>query len=277
MFNKFSCFIFFALLLLSTVFIYNQGHTHQDYPNDFQLGGSTYADVEGNVTVRSVGGGTDVHIHGIVYSSDHDDDHKNGNYTLTLEVSCPENVWDDDWWEAAFDQQTPVSDTDNFTDGVRWERDITFHAQGLSDVRGIEYRASATVENGVGIERDFIKKPINSFDEVAESDHSSDPNPGIYLADSDQTIQTGDNVTLNLITAEPFYDVSWYVHTPGDTSSSGTYLQSNSGDGTSTDTSLSYTFPSGTMHTGSYLFRAVIYQWSDMTWYGEETYTVIVE
>lgn len=101
-------------------------------------------------------------------------------------------------------------------------------------------------------------------------------NLGISSSDLDKTPQPGDSVTLNLGTSEAFYSVSWYVHTPSDTSSSGTYLQDSLGDGTSTSASLSYTFPSGAMHTGDYLFRAYIWRWSDMSWYGEETYTVSV-
>lgn len=100
---------------------------------------------------------------------------------------------------------------------------------------------------------------------------------GISVANSEQTFQPGDSVTLNLVTTEPYYDISWYVHEPWNTNSSGTYQQNNSGDGTSTEASLSYTFPSGSMHTGDFLFRAVIYRWSDMSWHGEETYTITVE
>lgn len=102
------------------------------------------------------------------------------------------------------------------------------------------------------------------------------PSPGITLANSDQTPQPGDSVTLDLVTSEAFYSVSWYVHTPGDTSSSGTYQQDSLGDGTSTSASFSYTIPSGAMHTGDYLFRALIYRWSDMSYLSEETYTVSV-
>ncbi|MDE0637931.1 MAG: hypothetical protein OXI43_18990 [Candidatus Poribacteria bacterium] len=102
------------------------------------------------------------------------------------------------------------------------------------------------------------------------------PTLGITLANSDQTFEPGDSVTLDIVTADPFYDISWYVHTPWDTSSSGTYLQNSSGDGTSTSASLSYTFPSGAMHTGDFVFRAYVYKWSDMSYVGEETYTVSV-
>ena len=106
---------------------------------------------------------------------------------------------------------------------------------------------------------------------------TSTPTLGITLADSSQTFQPGDSVTLDIVTADPFYTVSWYVHTPGDTSSYGTYQYDNYGDGTSTSGSFFYTIPSGAMHTGDYLFRAVIYRWSDMFHVGEETYTVPVQ
>ena len=103
------------------------------------------------------------------------------------------------------------------------------------------------------------------------------PSLGITLANSGQTFQPGDSLTLDIVTADPFYNISWYVHTPGDTSSSGTYQYDNYGDGTATSGSFYYTIPSGAMHTGDYLFRAVIYRWSDMFYVGEETYTVTVQ
>ena len=83
------------------------------------------------------------------------------------------------------------------------------------------------------------------------------PTPGISVSDSEQTPQPGDSITLNLVTSEPYYDVTWYVHTPWDTSSSGTYQGYTYGGGASTEASLSYTFPSGAMHTGNFTFRAV--------------------
>ena len=101
--------------------------------------------------------------------------------------------------------------------------------------------------------------------------------PGIYRVDSSQVTQPGDSATLNLVTSEPYYDVSWYVKAPWETSERGTFMENVSGDGMSTSTSFSYTFPSGSMHTGDFLITAVIYRWSDMSKYGEETYTVTVE
>ncbi|MXV77301.1 fibronectin type III domain-containing protein [Candidatus Poribacteria bacterium] len=102
------------------------------------------------------------------------------------------------------------------------------------------------------------------------------PQRGISPSDPNQTPQPGDSVTLNLATAEPYYSVNWYVKTPWDTSESGTYLEDDYGDGTSTTASLTYVFPSGTMHTGDFIFAADIYRWSDMSWQSKETYTVSV-
>lgn len=93
--------------------------------------------------MKNVGGGRDVHIHGIAYSWD--DRHKKGehavgNWTLILEVSAPDNEWDNNWWEEAFEELFPEPPfTDNFDEGCNVERDITFFAQGLSDNRAIAY------------------------------------------------------------------------------------------------------------------------------------------
>ncbi len=143
------------------------GHTHENYPVDFQLGGSTYADVKGELgdIHPSAGGGTEVHIHGIVYSwnDGYDGDHAVGDYTLFLQVSMPDNVWDDDWWEDDFAAKIPSPLQGNFDNGVRREQAISFEASSLSDIRGIEYNASATVRNKLGTMRDFISKPIDKW------------------------------------------------------------------------------------------------------------------
>lgn len=96
--------------------------------------------------------------------------------------------------------------------------------------------------------------------------------------DDNQNVQPGDSVTLELITDEPFYNVSWYVHTPWDTSSSGTYQQDSYGDGTATTASFTYTIPtSGTTEvSGNFVFRASVYSWSDMSYVGDASYTVSV-
>ena len=118
--------------------------------------------------------------------------------------------------------------------------------------------------------------------EEEEANNFVPPDPptlGITLANSGQTFYPGDSLTLDLVTAEPFYNVSWYVHMPWDTSSSGTYQYDSYGDGTATAAWFSYTFPtSGTTNaSGDYLFRALIYRWSDMAYVGEQTYTVTVQ
>ena len=285
--NKFFVFVLFTFFIGVAIFMYS-GHTDNptgsadNYSHDSLLP-SVYADVHGKVV--EIGGNFDtkIHVHGICYVDDNTDLNSDGagNYTLGLTVSEHQ---DHKWGRENF--QPDVLDQNSFQEGVRAERNITFDVAGLP-ANHVGWTASATIElkRSVGdpfIKRDYDDKKIIDLGENPDwkdkqGDVTQTPNLGITLSNSDQTFETGDSVTLNLITAEPFYDVSWYVHTPGDTSSSGTYLQSNSGDGTSTETSLSYTFPSGAMHTGSYLFRAVIYQWSDMAWYGEETYTVSVE
>lgn len=98
---------------------------------------------------------------------------------------------------------------------------------------------------------------------------------GIFPIDPTDTPSPGETHGYKLITEDPFYWVDWYVKAPGDTSDRGEYIEGDSGDGTSTETSMYYTFPSGSMHTGDYLITAVIYRWSDMSQY-EETYTATV-
>ena len=285
MFSKFFGFTFFVLLALSTVFV-NSGYTHDAYPADFDLPGSTYADVEGSiysVHLLYPDRGQEIHIHGIVYSFDDDKvdgGHANGNYTLVLIVEAPEagltHNNDKEWWEDDFgaNKKKEVPHVDSFTDGCRVEDNITFTAKNLGDVRAVEYRASANVKNGVGSDSDFIKKPVGEYNEESGNVNNNivPSDTGISLASSSQMPQPGNSVTLDLVTSEPYYSVSWYVKTPWDTSETGTYLEDDYGDGTSTTASLTYVFPSGTMHTGDFIFAADIYRWVDMSWQSKETY-----
>lgn len=102
----------------------------------------------------------------------------------------------------------------------------------------------------------------------------TEPEVGISATDSDDTVTTGETHEYKLITETPYYWVDWYVKTPWDTSESerGTYITYEYGDGTKTESTFSYSFPSGSMHTGNFLITAVIWRWSDMFEY-EETYT----
>ncbi len=312
MFGKFFSFTFIVLFALFTVFV-NRGYTHDSYPYDALLPGSMYADVDGSIT--RVDGlipddGKIIHIHGIVYSYNDGQlgSHRNGDYTLALEVSAPKEgaIYDKDWWEENFASVTPILAQDFFGEGIRLERDITIVAKKLSDDRAVEYKASATLRNQVGTARDFIKKSVGEYNAVSVPGNNNDgtgnnndgtgnnndgtgnnndgtrnnkigpSNTGISLANSNKTPQPGDSVTLNLVTSEPYYYVSWYVKAPCDTSERGTYIEGDSGNGTLTEASLTYTFPSGVRHTGDFLFTASICRYADMSWYGDETHTVSV-
>ena len=105
-----------------------------------------------------------------------------------------------------------------------------------------------------------------------------DPEPGIYPIDPSDTPSPGERHGYKLITAAPYYYVSWYVKTPWDTSELGEYIEGDNGDGSSTEATMYYTYPSGAMHTGNFTITAVISRWSDMSQY-EETYvaTVVLE
>lgn len=276
MFYKFFCFMFFVLFTLATPFVYH-AHAHDKYPENKNLGGSVYAAAHGNVFTYAQSDETSFHIHCIGFA--HWD--RSGNYTVLSKV---EETNGGDWGRENYQEDDPKQGT--FMDGIRATTKVNFVVPQLIDLTKVNWSGSATVEDTT---TDVIKRAFapenddwrNAGDQIDEhgtnNDQGANNTPGIHLADSSQTYQPGDSITLNLVTSEPYYDVSWYVHTPWDTSSSGTYQQNASGDGTSTETSFSYTFPSGTTNTGDFVFRAAIYRWSDMSWYGNETYTVTVE
>ncbi len=87
------------------------------------------------------------------------------------------------------------------------------------------------------------------------------------------TAAPGDTHEACLMTDAPYSDVYWYVASPSDTGL-GTQMETDTGDGTTTEATFSYTFPSGTMYTGTYTITAYIYR-SDQSVY-QESYTVEV-
>ncbi len=297
MFYKFFCFMFFVLFTLATPFVYH-AHAHDEWPADEDLGGSVYAGAHGSVFASANFNETSFHVHCIGFA--HWD--RAGNYTVS---SIVKETNGGGWGRANYQEDDPKQG--RFTDGVRKITIVAFTVPQWIDLTKVDWSGSATVEDTTTnvTKRAFVPdddKWRNNGGEDESDEHGSDediedanndqgssptygiannnqgsqPIPGISVS-SDQTYQPGDSITLNLVTSDPYYQVDWYVHTPWDTSSYGTYQQGACGDGTSTETSFSYTFPSGSMHTGDFTLKAVIFRWSDMSWYGDETYTVTVE
>ena len=102
-----------------------------------------------------------------------------------------------------------------------------------------------------------------------------EPQLGISPVDPDDTPYPGNTYEFRLITDVHYYWVDWYVKAPWETSERGTHIEGQLGDGETTESTFSYTFPSGAMHTGDFLITAVIYRGTDMSQY-EETYTATV-
>lgn len=88
----------------------------------------------------------------------------------------------------------------------------------------------------------------------------------------------GDVVEMALVTDMAYSSVYWYVNTPWDSYDDGTLggnVETDTGDGTTNVASLSWTAPSGAMHTGDCVITAYIYRWDNTVY--EETYTVTVD
>ena len=101
------------------------------------------------------------------------------------------------------------------------------------------------------------------------------PQVGISSVDPDAIPYPGNTYEFRLITDVHYYWVNWYVKAPWETSERGTHIEGQLGDCETTESTFSYTFPSGAMHTGDFLITAVIYRGTDMSQY-EETYTATV-
>jgi len=108
--------------------------------------------------------------------------------------------------------------------------------------------------------------------EANNQDHNS---LGISSTDPNQQVSPGESYEVRLVTDTHYYWVDWYVKAPWETSERGSHIEGVLGDGSTTEATFSYTFPSGSMHTGDFLITAVIYRGTDMSEY-EETYTVTV-
>lgn len=115
--------------------------------------------------------------------------------------------------------------------------------------------------------------PISPYEDEDGNDASAAPATGLSSSDSSYTARAGGTHQANLVADGPYSQVYWYVKAPGDTSSYGTQVEIDNGDGSTSEASLSYTFPSGV--TGEHTITAYIYR-SDLSVY-EESYTVTVE
>ena len=102
------------------------------------------------------------------------------------------------------------------------------------------------------------------------------PQLGMSAVAPDATPAPGNTYEVRLVTEVPYYYVDWYVKAPWDTSERGTHEEYDPGDGTLTEATFSYTFPSGVMNTGDFIITAVYYLWSSDPNEYEETLTVTV-
>lgn len=86
-----------------------------------------------------------------------------------------------------------------------------------------------------------------------------DPSSQDLLTPSDDvyTASAGDSHTSNFTAPSPYTSVKWYVKPPSDTSNRGTLVETDTGDGSLTTASLSYTFAS-TAVAGAYVITAYV-------------------
>lgn len=99
----------------------------------------------------------------------------------------------------------------------------------------------------------------------------SEPTRSVTPSNGSYSATAGDSHTASYTISSPYSSVYWYVKTPSDTSSLGTNVEIDQGNGSLTTASMTYTFPSGT--SGSYKITSYVYVGS--TTY-EDSYTVSV-
>ena len=76
-------------------------------------------------------------------------------------------------------------------------------------------------------------------------------------SDDVYTSTAGDSHTSNFTAPSPYTSVQWYVKSPMDTSDRGTLVETDTGDGSATTASLSYTFATDAA-TGTYIITAYV-------------------
>ncbi len=105
-----------------------------------------------------------------------------------------------------------------------------------------------------------------------EGDNENEDTLSYSLVSSDgvYTAEAGDSHTANYSMNSPYSVVYWYVTTPAGI---GSNVDTENGDGSKTNSSLNYTFPSGV--SGEYRIAAIVYDNNGTTAY-EPSYTVTV-
>ena len=92
--------------------------------------------------------------------------------------------------------------------------------------------------------------------------------PGLRpINGSDYYTNGGATYEMGLVTDAPYSQVIWYVKEPGDTSTDGTHVETDTATGTTTEAELSYTLPTG--NPGNYQITA------NITRADQSTYTVV--
>ncbi len=114
---------------------------------------------------------------------------------------------------------------------------------------------------------DGSEPPVAPYDPRTETTKPT----GLAPSDGSYTASAGDTIEANLVADGPYSQVYWYVKAPGETGY-GTEVEIDTGDGSTSDASLSYTLPSDA--AGEYTITAYIYR-SDQSIY-EESYTVTI-
>lgn len=152
----------------------------------------------------------------------------------------------------------------------------TIHANSHVDGRALS-------DNSAIITPEYIARATVGFD--CDCDDNDDgapeeeggintPIPGLSPVNGSYGCIPGDSHEASLVTDGPYSQVYWYVKAPWEISHYGTNVEIDEGDETTTEASLTYTFPSGAMHTGEFTITAYIYR-ADLSVY-EESYTVNV-
>lgn len=270
MYKKSFCLSILILFFLVIIVVYC-GYT-DDWPDNNILLMGTEIHTDGHASEvwnppkpLQGNGYTQVHTHCIAAAKAN----KQGFFNLLAKI---EEADDAPWWVFWVGKKDPNANT--FQGGCR-EFASANNTYTFVKPKHLVWTVTGSItDQTTGETKTFMKKDPNDND--VANNGANNNNLGISPTDPNQSPSPGEAYEVRLVTEVPYYFVDWYVKAPWDTSERGTHEEYDPGDGTLTEATFRYTFPSGAMHTGDFLITAVYYLWSSDTSEYEETYTVTV-
>ena len=209
-------------------------------------------------------------------------------YTGELRLEILEPVRENVWNTLTPDAKEPVSGSlEKYADPWRdtstsFSRSVNLHIDCLAPqpIKGQEYTMSASITLNAtiggttetwqvnGCRSNFTHQPEQDEEEISGLGPTKDGET--FSGDCTANTNNERNWQSLVITDAPYSSVYWYVKAPGDTSSFGTHIETDHGNGVEKRATMTYSFPDDVGGPGEeaayYEITAYVYRW-DQTVY----------